>query len=254
MKILYFSGTGNSLYVSKKIGGELLSIPQLIRNNQYKIVDDMVGIVCPVYCMTIPNLVKEYLTQVEINCDYLFVILTYGSSHFNSLSDVTRVLNKKGLKINYSNYVLMVDNFIPSYDIKEQKELHDNRLIALEVDKIKDDIFVRKNYQPSIKKVRDKIMELVYKVIYKVFLQFAVNLYFDYEVCNHCKVCYDICPKGNIELNDNIPFFNDICAYCLACIQNCPQGAIHDKREKNSEHFRNPNVKLSELIQSNKQN
>ena len=30
MKICYFTATGNCLYVAKQIGGELLSIPQLI--------------------------------------------------------------------------------------------------------------------------------------------------------------------------------------------------------------------------------
>ena len=37
MKICYFTATGNSLYVAKKIGGdggELLSIPQLMKKAQ----------------------------------------------------------------------------------------------------------------------------------------------------------------------------------------------------------------------------
>lgn len=47
MKILYFTATGNSLAVAKKLGGELISIPQAIKNNQYEIKDDVIGFVFP---------------------------------------------------------------------------------------------------------------------------------------------------------------------------------------------------------------
>ncbi len=52
MKILYFTSTGNNLYIAKQIGGELLSIPQLVKDNIYDIEDDCVGIVFPVFYAT----------------------------------------------------------------------------------------------------------------------------------------------------------------------------------------------------------
>ncbi|SPW87228.1 Uncharacterised protein [Enterococcus faecium] len=33
MTILYFTATGNSLYVAKRLGGKLISIPQMIKEN-----------------------------------------------------------------------------------------------------------------------------------------------------------------------------------------------------------------------------
>ena len=54
MKVLYFTGTGNSLYVAKRIGGELLSIPKLMKEEQFIIEDDIVGIICPVYGFAVP--------------------------------------------------------------------------------------------------------------------------------------------------------------------------------------------------------
>lgn len=47
MTICYFSATGNSLYVARRIGGELLSIPQLMRQDEITIEDDAIGVVCP---------------------------------------------------------------------------------------------------------------------------------------------------------------------------------------------------------------
>ena len=49
MTICYFSATGNSLYAARQIGGTLLSIPRLMRQETVKIEDDAVGIVSPVY-------------------------------------------------------------------------------------------------------------------------------------------------------------------------------------------------------------
>ena len=252
MKILYFTGTGNSLYVAKKIGGDLLSIPQLIKNNQYNIEDDIVGIVCPVYCMTMPNIVKEYLQKVEISANYLFVVMTYGTKFYGCLEPIKRLLTKKGLYVNYSNVVLMTDNFPPIHDIKKEKEKHDNRLIDQKIENIKNDILRRNEYQIPTN-LKNKVIEIGYDIIYKVILSHIVRLYINTNICNNCNICRDICPRGNIIMTDEGPVIRKNCEYCFGCYHNCPRGAIHDKGETNNEHYRNQNIKLLELIQSNKQ-
>lgn len=47
MKVLYFTATGNSLRVAKEIGGEPLSIPQMIKEGRYEFSDDKIGMVFP---------------------------------------------------------------------------------------------------------------------------------------------------------------------------------------------------------------
>jgi flavodoxin len=49
MTILYFTSTGNSLYVAKQLGGKLISIPHCVKTNQYEFKDDVIGIVVPIY-------------------------------------------------------------------------------------------------------------------------------------------------------------------------------------------------------------
>lgn len=49
MTVCYFTASGNCLYVARRIGGTLLSIPQLMKHNSIEIEDEAVGIVCPVY-------------------------------------------------------------------------------------------------------------------------------------------------------------------------------------------------------------
>ena len=63
MVICYFTATGNSLYVARRIGGRLLSIPQLMRQETISIEDEAVGIVCPVYNVEFPMMVREFIAE-----------------------------------------------------------------------------------------------------------------------------------------------------------------------------------------------
>ncbi|MDD6286342.1 MAG: hypothetical protein PUA60_06605 [Methanobacteriaceae archaeon] len=48
MKILYFSSTGNNIYLEQSPNSELYSIPQF-KKEEYKIKDKTVGIIFPNY-------------------------------------------------------------------------------------------------------------------------------------------------------------------------------------------------------------
>ena len=120
MKLLYFSSTGNNIYIAQSLNGELLSIPQLMKDNEYIIEDDSVGIIFPVYYWSIPQILKDFIHNVDIRCNYLFTIASYESLLFGAnraLKVCNRELAKKGLKVNYSNTVLMVDNFLPMFEM-----------------------------------------------------------------------------------------------------------------------------------------
>ena len=48
MTVLYFTATGNGLHLAKQIGGDLVSIPQAIKEGNDKFADDKIGIISPV--------------------------------------------------------------------------------------------------------------------------------------------------------------------------------------------------------------
>ena len=66
MTICYFTASGNCLYVARRIGGTLLSIPQLMRQEKIEIEDDMVGIVCPVYAVELPFIIVQRYNRPRI--------------------------------------------------------------------------------------------------------------------------------------------------------------------------------------------
>ena len=43
--IFYFTGTGNSLAVAKRLNGELVSIPQVMKEKNFIFEDEAIGII-----------------------------------------------------------------------------------------------------------------------------------------------------------------------------------------------------------------
>lgn len=59
--VLYFTATGNSLYIAKCLDDNPISIAQIKGAHDFS--DDTVGIVCPVYCGEIPKTVLEFIKR-----------------------------------------------------------------------------------------------------------------------------------------------------------------------------------------------
>ena len=96
--IFYFTGTGNSLYVAKELDEEIISIPQVIKQERPEFVADSIGIVCPVYGHEMPGMVKEFLRRASLDIGYLFVVLTYGAHHgglLKLLIDLSKVWGRR---------------------------------------------------------------------------------------------------------------------------------------------------------------
>ena len=65
--LFYFTATGNSLYVAKKLERKPISIPQIVHQSNLTFKDEKIGIVAPVYGHEVPDMVKEFLKNEEGN-------------------------------------------------------------------------------------------------------------------------------------------------------------------------------------------
>jgi ferredoxin len=255
MKILYFTATGNCLYVAKRIGGELLSIPQLKSNGIFDINDDVVGIISPIYSWDIPRPVRFYLENVNIKADYVFSILTYGFFSMAASLEIENVLLKRNIKLKYSNEIQMVDNFLPIFEMNNQIKSRNEKTINKKIDKIINDINNKRNNvlrKMWLKRYLTKKMSAKYlsengmeKLNY-LDKEFILN-----NDCNGCGICRNVCPMKNITGLDKPEYLNK-CEFCLACIHHCPKNAIHLKNERSNARYINPNIKLPEIININK--
>lgn len=56
-----------------------------------------------------------------------------------------------------------------------------------------------------------------------------------------------------LKIIDEKPVIGDDCDFCLGCVQHCKARTLTINDEFNpEERYRNPNIKISEIIKSNK--
>lgn len=251
MKICYFTATGNSLYVSKRIGGELLSIPMLMRQNKIELTDDAVGIVCPVYAGEMPRMVRKFLEKANIKTEYFFFIYTYGMFETVARPNAVLAARKAGLTLHYVNAIQMVDNYLPGFEMQNQIDTAPKKKIEEHLERICKDISDRRVGTYSVSAL-DKIkMGVVHGTMGKAVLKgTAAQSYMVNQDCICCGICEKVCPAGNIKVADKV-IFSDRCEVCYACLHNCPKHAIHLKTERSAVRFRNEHITLQELLSAN---
>lgn len=268
--VLYFTGTGNCLYVARQLAGkegEILSIPQLMRKKQFEIEADEIGLVYPIYGHMPPNMVREFIKKAQLKAEYKFAVLTYGMRKCNAVEIWDGISRKAGNVFDYIGTIVMVDNWLPNFDMNEQMKI--DKHIPENLAKITSDLSNRRRWhEPVTQEEREQhegFMSLSGLDPEVGFLMKADRSFRVTDDCIHCGICTYVCPRGNYQLTGQGVKMQGDCEFCFACIQNCPQRAIQFKKnedgtwpdgsEKNpNARYRNENVSLMELKLANNQN
>ena len=138
----YFTGTGNSLYVAKQLDEENYSIPQTLHQKDMFFSAEKIGIVCPVYGHEMPGMVKKFLKEAVFQTNYLYLILTYGSSHGGAAEIARDFLVSIEKEADYISTVVMVDNFLPAFDMTQQVAM--DKKVDEQITAVKEDIDKKK--------------------------------------------------------------------------------------------------------------
>lgn len=251
MTICYFTATGNCLYVAKRIGGELRSIPNMLKNSTMDISDDAVGIICPVYAGQMPGMVRSFIEKARIKTDYLFFVYTYGMSESVARPTAISVTENAGLRLDYVNAVLMVDNYLPGFEVQKQIDTAAKKDIEGQIEQVCRDIADRKHNAGKVTMLHRIGMAAVHGTMGKaIHRSDAAKKYIVNDSCVKCGICAKVCPADNITVTDKV-IFSDHCEVCYACVHNCPKNAIHLKSERSAVRFRNEHVALKEIISAN---
>ena len=253
MKIFYFTTTGNSLDIAKRLGGELYSIPQVLKEEELKFEDKQaIGIIFPTYGFSVPSIVVEFLKKVKLKSRYIFAVATYGNKDLGVINHFMHIAREKDINVNYARSILMVDNAVTYFDIEKQIELLPKKKTKENIQQIIADIKDRKNNIKTSNVVSAGVSCAMYRfqdiVKSRNYKQFRVENH-----CIGCRTCVNVCPVHNIHMEGNRPVYQKDCMGCLACTHNCPVNAIRVKFEKSKARFRNEEVSLKEIIDSNQQ-
>lgn len=231
--ILYFSGTGNSAYVAKKIaeqiGDETLNLLTKLRERDHSAMesDRPWIIVAPVYAWRMPEFVCQWLLKTELlgNRDMYFVI-TCGGQIGNAGHYAKMLCGEKKMNYRGSAAILMPDNYIPMFKAPD----------------VPTAMNIVEAAGPSIKAVIDAItagndLPAARVTFIDKFLSGPVNRGFNSvtnsarkfhidDTCIGCGLCITRCPNKNVTIVNGKPAWGDACVNCMACICLCPKNSI----------------------------
>ena len=252
MKTFYFTATGNSLYVAKRIGGDLCSIPQMLKEGTSEFEDEVIGFVFPCYGFAPPRMVINFIRKSKFKANYFFAIMTYGNKAASGLRCIEKIGSQADIQFNYTNEIVMIDNYLPIYKIEGQLKKEASKKTEEKLEQIVRDIKSRQNQLTRKGFVSDVLSKAGSKLTAKINHDDGDKQFIVRDNCNSCKVCEKVCPINNIKV-DTKPEYLHNCEGCFACIHHCPQTAIHLKYERSNARFINRNVKLKEIIDANNQ-
>jgi ferredoxin len=245
IRLYYFSGTGNSLFVARELqrrlpGSELVPIVNALNNQLYATECDGVGFIFPSLGMTIPIAVKSFVDSIVAkDTTYFFAIVTRGGTVFKGFPLIERALVKQGKSLNAAFAVNMATNdpklksYIQLTD-SEIKTIENNAVLKIET--IVNTVARRENnnYRGddgltfSQNKALNKFLEflvpiMVHKISPKIKDYFYAN-----EKCVGCGVCERVCLSGKIKIVDRKPIWrqNITCYLCYSCLNYCPPRAL----------------------------
>ena len=240
--ILYFSSTGNSLYIAKQVqealGGKVIYLPKYEGTGAEF---DRVILVTPIYSYGMPKHVYEFLPKLDKTRE-LIIVQNYGGMVGGADYLMRSYCEKLALNLKSVFVIQMPENFtttftVPKFYIKSILKNADKNISAV-IEKIKSG----ESQLPKKKKTREQKYLKNMSNWHIIGNRFCVS-----EECVKCGKCVKICPVGNISFKDGKPVFGDKCVACLGCYHRCPQKAIRYKNHKKKDRYVNPNICEDEI-------
>lgn len=241
--ILYFSSTGNSLYIAKKlkekIGGKVFYIPNYNDNGSEF---EKIFIVTPIYSFGMPCPVFDLLEKLNKNKE-IIIIQNYGGMAGGAdyfIYDYAK--NKVGLNIKGVFKIKMVENFTLQFTVPAFYQNMQLKKCEKRIDKVITKILNNNLIIPKKQKTKQKTYFKNKQNWHIIGQRFSAN-----SSCVKCGKCVNLCPVNNIKLEDNKIVFGDKCIACLGCYHRCPNKAIEYLNKKKKYRYVNPYINEAEI-------
>ena len=236
--IVYFSPTGNALYLAELLAHHLgmdenkilpleFIVPNQLTTNEHLIL------LYPIHGFNAPRIVKHFVKSLppKLYNDVSLIGVGCTTSWLNDAasSDLRKLFSAKGYPIILDKILAMPLTFIMAFPDGISR-----KLIAESEMKIKDISTALIPGTKAIVKVefKSQLLTFIGKLEQFASRLFGLELHANNN-CISCGTCWSNCPGNNIKCNKNgKPKFGFNCLMCMRCIYNCPQKAISPRFSK----------------------
>ena len=264
--ILYFSGTGNSLAIARKIaealGEQVLSIYDAVKADLSG--EKRIGLVFPTYNLDAPIAVTQLIPRIRFPKDaYTFVVITCGAQTNNAVWTVRRLLKRQGVRVDYCHKIRVPDSSALAFGRNPNDQAWKFDKFAPRLETIIADLSMQKKrlhfagFDPfgwlmSRPNLQRKIAQMT-------------TPHVNPDKCIGCNTCVRVCPMENISLvesrktkdrpsdskqSDKVAAIGPHCTWCLSCVHFCPQQAVEVNGKVVSKPFQyhHPDIKLKDML------
>ncbi len=235
--ILYFSSTGNSLYIAQRIknemGGQIKYIPNYEGDGSEF---ERIILVTPIYSYGMPTFVYDLIPKLNKTTE-LIVIQNYGGMVGGADYYIYEYAMEHKLNIKAVYAIKMPENFtltftVPKFYMKIVLKGADKK-----IDNVIYNIKSKKYIIPKKRKTKKEAYLKNKSNWHLIGEDFSTT-----DACIKCGKCISICPADNICFNDGKIVFSNKCVACLGCYHRCPQKAIIYKGKTKKDRYINPYV------------
>lgn len=231
--IFYFTGTGNSEYIAKRIGraadDTVLNLANFLpASDTYRFSSIMPWvIVAPIYAWRIPRVVSDWFSQVTLTgSKKVYFVVTCAEDAGNARKYAEKLCVKKKLEFMGCASIKMPTNNIAMFQTPTHAEAQKIILDAQpDIQSVCDTICKGLKIPPEPVSLQGKVKsQMLNGFFYASFVK--TKDFYATDSCISCGRCEKVCPLKNIRLVDGKPVWGANCTHCMACINDCPKEAI----------------------------
>ena len=243
--VLYFTGTGNSRYLARRIA-EGLDMPLCDLNTCIKAGDTApvqtgqdVVLVTPTYAWRIPRVVSQWLGNTELTgAERIWFVMDCGSEIGNAAKYNRQLAAQKHLRYMGTAQIIMPENYIAMFNAPQAEQAR--RIVEQAepaLQKVLAQLRAGQEFSPLRDTLYDRFMSgPVNPAFYRFFVK--ADAFRATDVCIGCGKCVELCPLNNIRLENGKPVWGKHCTHCMACICYCPKEAIeYGKKSKGKPRY-----------------
>jgi ferredoxin/flavodoxin len=253
INVYYFSGTGNTAWVVKRLAERLTelgdavvatSCERVVGSDVDPAACDVMGIAFPVYASFAPSLVRDFIAGLPPAAGKpLFAVTTAGYAAGDTAWYAVGPLRAKGYGPFVLANVLVANNLrlpvLLPLPIPSPEEMVGKLERACgKVDRLAGWIHRRERHVEGVG-LFGRLLGVSQRLSVGPFEALAFQGFFADETCTRCGWCVGHCPVQNIEMTDDGVGFLDRCMLCMRCYSFCPRQAIQStEKTKDTERYR----------------